>query len=100
MSDGWTVNFVVSFFRFLVKTTLGAILLLYVVFVILMYSSPAARELMIYLHPCKCIEGCLTATWLAQLVECSDCCAGGSGFEPQTHGLKISEENVLPSVQR
>lgn len=54
VSDG-AVNFGVSFFRLLVKIVLGTILLLYVVFVIIMYSSPAARELVIYLHPCKCI---------------------------------------------
>ena len=43
-------------FRSLVKIALCTILLLYIAFVIIMYSSPAARELMIYLHPCKCIE--------------------------------------------
>ncbi|KAL9953518.1 hypothetical protein ACROYT_G040943 [Oculina patagonica] len=35
------------------KIALGTILLLYVIFVIIMYSSPAARELMIYLHPLR-----------------------------------------------
>ena len=43
----------------MVKIALGTILLLYVVCVIVMYSSPAARELVIYLHPCKCIKDCL-----------------------------------------
>lgn len=43
----------ISFVRSLFKTALGTILLLYVVLVIIMYTSPAARELVIYLHPLK-----------------------------------------------
>ena len=39
--------------RAFVKIVLGAVTLCYIACVILMYSSPAARELIIYLHPCK-----------------------------------------------
>ncbi|RMX46809.1 hypothetical protein pdam_00024066 [Pocillopora damicornis] len=39
--------------RVLFKTTVGVILLFYITCVIIMYSSPEARELMIYLHPLK-----------------------------------------------
>jgi len=44
---------VISLIWSLVKIVLGTVTVLYVVFVIIMYSSPAARELVIYLHPLK-----------------------------------------------
>ncbi|XP_068682879.1 lysophosphatidylserine lipase ABHD12-like isoform X1 [Montipora foliosa] len=43
----------ISFFWAFVKIVLGAVTLCYIACVILMYSSPAARELIIYLHPLK-----------------------------------------------
>ncbi|KAJ7356075.1 Protein abhd12b [Desmophyllum pertusum] len=44
---------ILSLIWFLVKIVLGTILLLYITCVIIMYSSPAARELLIYLHPMR-----------------------------------------------
>jgi len=44
---------IISLIWSLVKIALCTILLLYIAFVIIMYSSPAARELIIYLHPLK-----------------------------------------------
>lgn len=44
---------IISLIWLLVKIVLGTISLLYVIFVIIMYSSREARELMIYLHPLR-----------------------------------------------
>ena len=44
---------VLHFYRLFFKILVGIVLLLYSVSVMVMYLSPAARELLIYLHPCK-----------------------------------------------
>jgi len=60
---------IISLIWSLFKTALGTILLLYVVLVIIMYTSPAARELVIYLHPCKCVIRLFKVTFRSILIQ-------------------------------